>query len=156
LSDLAILALGNPLRGDDGVGNAVLAELDRKYKLSPGVDLLYDCSSGDVLDALLGGRYRKAIVVDAAELGRRPGEWMLFNLQNAVLSGIDMAHCGSLHDASLAETLALGEALSMKMPEIVIAGVQPQELRWSTEISEDVRQSIPEVCTAIYQELSTN
>jgi len=80
------------LTRDDGVGNAVLAELDRKYKLSPGVDLLYDCSSGDVLDAPSGGRYRKAIVVDAAELGRRPGEWMLFNLQNAVLSGIDMAH----------------------------------------------------------------
>ena len=156
MSDLAILALGNPLRGDDGVGNAVLAELDRKYNLPPDVDLLFDCSSGDVLDVLLSGQYRKAIVVDAAELGSRPGEWMLFNLQNAVLSGIDLATCGSLHDASLAETLALGEALRIKMPEIVIAGVQPQELGWSTAISEEVRQSIPELCAAIHQVLSTN
>ena len=118
--------------------------------------MLYDCSSGDVLDVLLSGKYRKAIVVDTAELGMFPGAWKVFNAQDAVLSGVDLATCTSLHDASLAETLALGVALHIRMPEIVIAGVQPQAFGWSSGLSEPVQQSIPDLCAAINQMLATD
>jgi len=147
-----ILSLGNPLRGDDGVGSAVLEALSAPDYLPKDVILL-DGYRGGLMNALLCQQYGRVIVVDAALLGGQPGSWKRFTLGDARLSRIDLSTCKTLHNASLAEVLALADALDITLPEVVIYGIQPKEIEWSLNLSEPVREVVPDVCTAILDEL---
>ena len=146
-----VLALGNPLRGDDGVGAAVLAALAELPDLPGGVTLLEGGTPGLETVLLLEG-YARAIVVDAADMGRQPGAWARFTPADVSLG---TGAGGNLHSAGLAEALALGGALGILPAEIVIYGVQPALVGWEPGLSDDVRAAVPEVCRAIRQEVGT-
>ncbi|MBN1146326.1 MAG: hydrogenase maturation protease [Anaerolineales bacterium] len=147
-----VLSLGNPLRGDDGVGCAALRELSCDSRLPKGAALL-DCYRGGLMTALLSGKYERVIIVDAALLGCLPGTWKRFTLGEARLATIDLAACQTLHNVSLAEAVALAETLAIPLPEIIIYGVQPLQIAWSLGLSETLQSIIPEVCTAILKDL---
>jgi hydrogenase maturation protease len=147
-----ILGLGSSLRGDDGVGPAVIEWLDRQV-LPPGVETIDGGTSGLDIVSLLMERER-AIIVDAANVGRAPGEWVRFTPETAQLN--DNAATLSLHSAGLAEALTLGAALNVLPPTIIIYGVQPQHLDWSAQLSDEVQAAVAEVGQAILAELMRN
>lgn len=97
--------------------------------------------------------YLRAIIVDAAEMGRQPGEWLRFTHREATLEAGDLALRGTVHYAGLAEALALGEALGTLPAEIVIYGIQPEEIGWEERLSKPVQAAIPTVCAAIRAEV---
>jgi hydrogenase maturation protease len=147
-----VLALGNPLRGDDGAGAAILGALSHAASLPQDVTLLDGGACGLETTLLLQG-YRRAIILDAGEIGGAPGEWICFTPGDAVMQPVDMSLSGTLHNARLAEALALGEALGILPPEVTIYAVQPQAVGWSPGLSEPVQKAIPAICTAILKEL---
>lgn len=67
MANTLILGLGNPLRGDDGVGTAVITTLQNE-PLPPDVDVVDGGTAGLELVLLLQ-KYRRVLVVDAAEMG---------------------------------------------------------------------------------------
>lgn len=147
-----VLALGNPLRGDDGAGAAVIEAL-QAAALPGGVDLLEGGTPGLETVLLLQG-YARVLIVDAAEMGDRPGEWRCFSREAVRLGARDLYLRGTLHYAGLAEALALGEALELLPPEITIYGIQPQEIGWEPGLSPAVAQAIPGLTHAILEELN--
>ena len=97
--------------------------------------------------------YDKVIVIDAANFGAEPGTWRRFPLSEVSL--IQQANMnGTLHDAGLAEALALAEALGILPPEIILYGIQPESVAWETGLSEVVQQALPVICRQIQAELS--
>ena len=144
-----VLGLGNVLRGDDGVGPAVIEWLDRQ-DLPPGVEAIDGGTSGLDIVSILMGRER-AIIVDAANVGRAPGEWERFTPAVAQLKGNDATL--SLHSAGFADALALGAALNVLPLTIVIYGVQPQSLDWSPQLSAEVQAAVAAVGQAILREI---
>jgi hydrogenase maturation protease len=144
-----ILGLGSSLRGDDGVGPAVIEWLDRQGVPS-GVETIDGGTSGLDIVSILMGRER-AIIVDAANVGQAPGKWLRFTPDAAQLKG--NATTLSLHSAGFAEALALGAALNVLPPTIIIYGVQPQNLDWTAELSEEVQAAVVEVGQAILAEV---
>jgi hydrogenase maturation protease len=151
-TDTIVLALGNPLRGDDGVGAAVIEQI-AQTDFPPGVSLL-DGGTPGLETVLLLQNFRRAIIIDAAEMGLEPGQWKRFAPGNdAWLKPADMYLRGTLHYAGLAEALALGEALGVLPEEIVIYGIQPTEIGWSSGLSDAVAAAIPSVCETILREL---
>jgi hydrogenase maturation protease len=149
LHSTLILGLGNALLGDDGVGPAVIEWLDRQV-LPPGVDAIDGGTSGLDIVSILMGRER-AIIVDAANVGQAPGWWVRFTPDAAQLK--ENATTLSLHSAGLTEALALGAALNVLPPTIIIYGVQPQKLDWSAQLSDEVQAAVTEVGQAILREL---
>jgi hydrogenase maturation protease len=147
-----VLALGNPLRGDDGVGAAVVEAL-LAAGAPPGVDVL-DGGTPGLETVLLMQGYRRVVVVDAADMGHEPGAWTRFTREEVQLGSGDLHEIGILHAAGLAEALALGEALDVLPPEIVIYGVQPSEVGWGPGLSAPVEAAVPMVCAAIIHELT--
>ncbi len=147
-----LLALGNPLRGDDGVGPAVLEALAQAGDLPEDVSLLDGGTAGLETVLLLQG-YRRVIIVDAAEMGRAPGAWARLTPGEGLLRAAASGMGGTLHRAGLAEALALGEALGVLPSEIVIYGVQPLATGESPGLSGPVQRAIPSVCAAILDEL---
>jgi hydrogenase maturation protease len=140
-----VLGLGNALRGDDGVGPAVIEWLDRQ-ELPPGVETIDGGTSGLDIVSILMGRER-AIIVDAANVGQAPGRWVRFTPDVAQLISSDVTL--SLHSAGFANALALGAALNVLPPTIIIYGVQPQNLDWSAQLSDVVQAAVAEVGRAI-------
>lgn len=146
-----VLALGNPLRGDDGVGAAILEGL-RALPL-PGDVVLCEGGTPGLETVLLLQGYEKVLIVDAAEMGWPPGEYCRFVPDEVHLPVRDLALRGTLHYAGLAEALALAGALNLLPPQVVIFGVQPEAVGWDPGLSQQVRAAVPAVCRAILKEL---
>lgn len=148
-----VLGLGNPLRGDDGVGPAVIAALG-DIALPPRVDLL-DGGTPGLETVLLWQDYGRVLIVDAARIGGQPGQWRRFTLDEARLHEKPDALGGTLHAAGLAEAVALAAALDALPPILVIYGVEPQQIEWAPGLSAAVATAVPALCAALLAELKT-
>ncbi len=144
-----VLALGSPLRGDDGVGAAVLQSLAESGAVPPDVRLQDGGTPGLDIALLLQG-YRRAILIDAADMGLEPGDWRRLGDVPA-----QMASGHTLHSAGLVEALALGQALGILPEQVTIYGIQPKHIDWTQGLSEPVRQAVPAVCQAILEDIGT-
>lgn len=142
-----ILALGNPLRGDDGVGAAVLDCL-RGRDLPPEVDLVDGGTSGLELVLTMQG-YARVIVIDAADMRLTPGEWRQFSLDDVLLHARDPHLSGTMHYAGLAEALVLAEALDQLPPEITVIGVQPATTDWEPGLTAPVQAALGSIADAV-------
>jgi len=152
VSAILILGLGNPLRGDDGIGPRVVDALLQRG-LPAGVEALDAGAAGlDLLNLLEGPR--RVIVVDAADVGLEPGRFARFTPDEARLVGV--ADALSSHGAGLAEALALARACGQPLPEIVIFGVQPESLEWGEGLSPAVKGAVSQVVEAVLQETGEN
>ncbi len=125
---ILVVGLGNPVRGDDGVGWRVVEALDdRLGSLGPtgrpvSVELDRLAVGGLTLMERLVG-YERAILVDALEEGLPPGTVTCRPFRE--LEGSPAAHLDATHDAGLAAALAAGEALGATLPsDITVVGVE--------------------------------
>jgi hydrogenase maturation protease len=142
-----VLGIGNPLRGDDGIGPRVVEELAQRG-LPEGVTAL-DVGMGglDLLRVLEG--WERAVIVDAAEVGREPGQIVRFTPDHVRLA---LATDGlSLHHVGLGEVMALADALGQVLPEMVIFGIQPAELDWRQGLSPAVEAALPTLVDAVIE-----
>lgn len=149
---IIVLALGNPLRGDDGVGQMVIEALE-EVETFPIKVTIQDGGGGVLLNLLLTEPPRRVIIVDAGNIGQRPGEWVQCTPKDISLTLKNGRSNLTLHNASLREVLTLGEALEIQLPEITIYAVQPKSLGYSLDLSEEVKQAVPEICGAIMADL---
>jgi hydrogenase maturation protease len=145
-----LLGLGNPLRGDDGIGPRVIEALNRRG-LPEGVTAL-DAGTGglDLLQVLEG--WERAIIIDAADVGREPGQFVHFAPGEARLIGAE--DVSSLHNAGLAEVLALADAIGHPLPEMVIFGVQPAKIGWGEGLSEAVEATLADLVDEVLEEVN--
>lgn len=144
-----ILALGNPLRGDDGIGAAVLEAIDRQV-LPPEVTLIEGGTPG-LETVLLLQDYDRALIIDAADMGQPPGTWRCFTPESALLAAGDLALRGTVHYAGLAEALALGAALNVLPLTILIFGVQPESIGWTPGLSAAAAAAVAPVAQAVIE-----
>jgi len=145
-----VLALGNPDRGDDGVGQAVLQDLAQRGDLPAHVEVLDGGLAGFETCLLLQCR-RMALIVDAAELGLAPGEWRSVEVGESLLAqGIRPE---GLHAAGLNEALQLAAALDTLPERVTVFGVQPQSIEWGLGLSQPVAQAVPAVGAAIQERI---
>ena len=145
-----VLGIGNPLRGDDGIGPRVVEELTRRG-LPERVAVVDGGTGGlDLLQVLEG--WGQAVVVDAADVGKDPGQFARFTPGEARLVGAE--DVSSLHNAGLAEVLALADAVGQPLPEMVIFGVQPASVGWGEGLSQAVEAALPALVDAVIDEVN--
>jgi len=101
--EIRVIAVGSPLRGDDGVGAVILDRL--RCRSWPQRVRLIDGGTGGIdLLGLMDGA-GQVILVDAVDMGRTAGELARFQLQEVRLAD-ENGRSLSLHQAGLAEVLA--------------------------------------------------
>jgi hydrogenase maturation protease len=120
-----VLGLGNPLRGDDGVGLAVAAALSRLLERKPidGVRVVTSERGGlEVLPLL--AEAGDAVVVDCLEVeAPTPGRVHWLSLDGMPGS----PRVQGEHEVSLAEVLQIGRVLGVEMPaSIVVLAIEAQ------------------------------
>jgi len=132
-----ILGAGNSLRRDDGLGPELIRLLSEKrdsYELSADVDLIDGGTDGLGLIEYLKD-YKKVIIIDAVEMGLSPGTIKIFTPDEAILK-IDRDSL-STHGFGIAELIKLAKKLDIN-PELVIAGVQPEDISYGEKLSDSV------------------
>ncbi len=135
---IAIIGVGNPLRGDDGVGCSIAHLLLKDFRLLDHI-LVLDAESSP--ENITGVVRRFApdliIIIDAAQMDKEPGEIMVLDLES--ISG-----CGiSSHSFPL--TLFAAFIQDEIKCDFVIVGIQPLSVSFGGEISVPVRQSIEDL-----------
>jgi len=142
-----ILGIGNPVVGDDAVGIAVANRL--KEKNLKNVDVETANTIGlEIINII--SCYDRVFVVDAVKTKNgKPGEIHKLKLEKIK----QMMGC-SAHDIDLSTVLKTGEKLGMKMPEIIIYGVEVSNTnRFMEGLSKDAEDAVPKAAEKIMGEL---
>lgn len=133
--------------GDEGIGIRIVEELEKNQDLPPHVSLLDGGTAGyAIIDYMKG--YDKVIIVDAVKGGKEPGS--LYRLvYEDIIHRQDLKLSG--HQIDLAEVLQLAQKLG-ELPETVIIGVEPFNIDYGMELSEEVRNVTASVVQNVLNE----
>lgn len=148
-----VVALGCTMRGDDGVGIAVLERLAKCGCLPENVYFQNDGSPVHLMDAFLTHKFGTVIIVDSAYINQAPGDWQRFTLDEKILVSLDRYSKISINKLGLAEVLEICTALKMELPKIVIYGVQPKEVDFSYNLSDVVQNAVSPIYRSILEDL---
>jgi hydrogenase maturation protease len=144
-----VAAIGNPQRGDDGVGAAVAKRLRES---APAEVRIIECG-GDVLELIDEWAGCAAVIlVDASDPAGNPGRIRRLDLVSSVLSA-DFAQ-NSTHAFGLAETVELARALNQLPWRLVAYLVEGERFDFGAPLSRVVAAAVGRVVQAVLAELS--
>jgi len=147
---VVVLGLGNPLMGDEGIGVHLIERLAASGEQYPSVDFIDAGTGGLSVLHLLDGR-RKAIIIDCAFMDEPPGAIRRFTPED-VRSRKVLAH-QSLHEADLIRIIEMARQLGQAPEQIVIFGIQPEQVRAGGELSRTLAEKTDEYISLILREL---
>jgi hydrogenase maturation protease len=135
----AVVALGNPFRGDDGVGPAVVEALEDRDLAD--LDLL---DLGDATFELLYvlADHDAAVIVDAVDFGGDPGDVAVFAPESA--EDVTGGQRGA-HDTNPFELLSVADQLEATPATVRIVGIQPATVEFGDELSVPISDALPEI-----------
>lgn len=142
---VVLMGVGNPMRGDDGVGVAVIQRLQNMGL--PNVLLL---NAETVPESYLGKveshEPTHVLLVDAANFGGRPGETKL----------IDSEHIGgqavSTHKLPL--TLSIGYIENSLGIRVLLLGVQPKTVTFGEDMTPELAEASKRIAETLHRILS--
>jgi hydrogenase maturation protease len=150
LKQTVIVGVGNPLLGDEGVGPYVAHKLSQ-LPMPPDVEIL-DCGC-DLLNLISHiDKPKKIIVIDAIRAGGRPGQLYRFGLDE--LEAVE-TKTRSAHQLQTVDALRLLQQVCpcLRRCEIVVIGVEPENMKLSGDLSGQVGESIADLTRLVLEEL---
>ncbi|MEW6069291.1 MAG: hydrogenase maturation protease [Candidatus Thermoplasmatota archaeon] len=148
---LLVLGIGNPIRGDDYIGIEIARRIKSKLsKILCEHDIAVKEARTTTLDLLSTiPNYDKVVIIDAVktETGKA-GDIYKFNAKDLN----EPAHY-SVHNSNLSSTLKLGEKLGLKIPEIVVYGIEVKDTTFREGLSKELKKAIPKTISKIMKEL---
>lgn len=149
---IAVLSLGNPLRGDDGIGSRIVEHLQAHPRL-PGNVTLIDANILRPEYLLCMNTYRHVLIVDAVEIGEQAGEWLRIEIEVSKINPDFFKNIFSSHDLHLTDYIVMGCVLNLWPPSIELYAVQPAQFDWGASLSKRVRDAIPSISDEIVHNL---
>jgi hydrogenase 3 maturation protease len=135
---VVILGIGNILRGDDGLGPALIARLQGEVK---AVCLDTGTAPENYLGKIAKEKPDTVLIVDALYLGKRPGEYQILKKDDILSSGL------TTHDIS---PQMLIEYLQKKTrADIYLLGMQPKNVSFGQNLSDEVKASLDQLADMI-------
>jgi len=125
--------------GDEGVGNAIIEDFEKKKSRFQGVDFLDLGTSGPNLIHAIAGR-KKAILVDCSLQGSAPGTIRRFKPEE-VREKTGLPHL-SLHQGDVLGLIELSKQLGECPEEIIIFGIEPEKVGVGEGLSETLKSKL--------------
>jgi hydrogenase maturation protease len=151
-----IVAVGNPLLGDEGVGCHIVEKLSQMAM--PADICILDCGCDLLNLASFMDRPRRIIVIDAVRAGGKPGQIHRFDFDelDSIRTLGQGTESSSAHQLQIVDTLRL---LKQSYPcltscKITIMGIEPGALGLSTELSEEVNENVADLTRLVVEEVS--
>ncbi len=147
---VTVLGMGNLLLKDEGIGVHVAHAL--QGVAAPGGVELEVIDGGTLPDAPFSDEeVDKLIIIDAVRAGGEPGAIYRFRPQDITL---DCKMLTSLHQISLLENLWLMEQSGQKPGDVVIIGVEPEDISWGLELSSKLKERLPQIIKVALAEIN--
>jgi hydrogenase maturation protease len=138
---VGVIGLGNPLRGDDGIGIVLLHRLQAKRKPSWHEIEFVDGGTGGLSLVHDLARFTHVLLVDAVDFQGVPGDYHIFAASDFLGSSRPPKSL-STHEPGLAEVLHLAAQLH-SLPGIVkVFGVQPADMTYRSGLSSAVTEQV--------------
>ncbi len=140
---VVIIGIGNPLRGDDGFGPALINRIKGKIK-----SVCFDVGSApeNYLGKIISEKPDTLLIVDAAHLGLAPGAYRILGAADLQPSGL------STHDFAPNLILHYLQA-QLTGTRIYILGVQPLNIRLGEKLSAPIKRTLTRFSQEIINKL---
>ena len=151
MTRVAVIGIGQSLRGDDAVGLEAVRQWQERFPETAGrPEVRVEASElpGLALLDLLSDA-RSAVLVDAVQSSHPPGT--IHRLGEDELAAF-ASDAKSAHGWGVAETLKLGRQLRDSHPTVRVVGVTVENIETGAGMSAAVRDAIPKICEAIEEE----
>jgi hydrogenase maturation protease len=145
----ALVGLGNPTHGDDGIGPVVARQVYNLLRCKSNVDLLEHAASGFSLAERLVG-YQRAVIVDAlTDTQAEVGTVTQVEIQEHFSYSFSSFHTAGFHDI-----LTLARILGLEVPSaIVMYGIAIREPEsFSENLSAELTARLPQIVQAVAAE----
>lgn len=147
MSDIAIIGIGNPWRGDDGIGWAMIDYLCGK------IDIIHFYKIRDDLTELLDlfSRYSKVFLIDACDGPCWNKQWERLDLFQHALSPDKIS--SSTHTLNLHQAIELANVFEQLPSQLILYAIFGKQFHQPT-LSSEVAALIPLIAEEIIQEVS--
>ena len=145
----ALVGLGNPAHGDDGIGPVVARQVYDLLGNPADIDLLEHAASGFSLAERLVG-YQRAVIVDAlTDAQAEVGTVTQVDIQEPAGDSFLSFHTAGFHDI-----LALARTVGLEVPRsIVMYGIAIREpVTFSENLSAELAARLPQIVQAVAAE----
>ena len=146
--ELLILGLGNVLLGDDGLGAAAVAELERNYEIPPQVRV----ADGGTLGLALLGLFAESehvILVDAIRVDAPPGTLVRIDGDEVAPAVRERL---SPHQVGVADLFDAARLIDSFPASVTLLGLVPERMDLSIERSDPVDAGLDGLVEAIVRE----
>lgn len=140
-----VIGIGNPWRGDDGIGHAVVEALQGTSGLTTAT-----CSGEPAELMELWQGHDPVILVDAIVTGAAPGTLHRLDAREPLPRGASY----SSHGIGLAEAVELARSLGDLPETLIVHGIEPARLEDGAGLSPEVRDTLARVITRITDNLA--
>jgi len=124
MADTVVIALGNPLLSDEGIGAYLLEQLKERYEHDDFE--LHDMGTAGLSVVHVIAHKQKAVIIDCAFMNQKAGTIRRFTKEQ--VRSLKLLHGLSLHEGDLLSTIALSESLGECPESIVLFGIEPASI----------------------------
>ncbi|MFT4889869.1 MAG: hydrogenase maturation protease [Halobacteriales archaeon] len=148
---VAVVGVGNPIMGDDGVGPKIIERLEGSPAGAADDVRLTDAGTTGflALEAMSGAE--RAVVVDAVETGESPGTIHEYRYVDGTFE-TDVPEM-TMHDVSFTEAMVAGRDVYDLPDEIRVLGVEPADVSIGDELSEAVERAATELTEVLLERI---
>lgn len=144
-----LIGLGNPDRGDDGVGVAVVRHV--AARAADDVEVVECDDPASLIDTW--AEVEMVVVVDAMRSDRPAGSVLTLDVTETSLPADGWAR-GGTHDLGLAAAVELSRALGRLPQRLVVVGVEADGMTAASELSAPVRAAVQRAADAALRAVS--
>ena len=149
MTEILIIGIGNPFRGDDAAG-LVAAALLREMQ-APGVKVLE--LEGDLTGLMDGWQgAQKVAVIDAVASASPPGAVFRFAAHEEPLPR-QMFAASSSHAFGVAEQIEVARSLGQLPPYLMVYGIEGKDFTPGADLSPEVREALPRLAEQVRRDL---
>ena len=149
--EILVLGLGNVLLGDDGIGAAAIARIERDYRIPPGVQLVEGGTLGLSLLGMLADA-EHVILVDAVAVDRPPGTLVRMDGADVTDAVRDRL---SPHQVGVADLLDVARLIDSYPASVTLLGLVPESIDLAVVRSSAVDDGLGELIAAIVREVES-
>lgn len=143
--DVVLLGLGNLLMEDEGIGIHVLRHIEETYRFMPEIEMIDGGTAGFELLPFFED-YDKIIMIDAVEFEKEPG--FIGRIENDDIL-TQLTEKMSLHHLGITDVLSTSKLLEYDPSEVIMIGIQPQQMDVRMGLSELLQSKIEPVTAEV-------
>ena len=150
---LAVIGIGNPYRGDDGIGIYLVQRIKQDTSYAQDFVEYFDGGIGGMNLFHLMSSHRKVLLVDAVNCKKQPGDYVFFSIDEISFSN-KMSSLVSTHGSDLFQVIRQVKEFNEFPPDIFIFGVQPEDISLRQGFSKGIIKNISVLESKLQQRIN--